>query len=140
MGGWKKQEPISDLIVLGDNAEADNVKECGGLLASTRQDSQYPDRLNYELVQKDGSSKWLAGSASIMRQLGPAHIGAFVKCQFVGWGRSPRGEFKEIAVHIWEGELTELMLGWPRLDEVKGGFAAVPEALKEEEESDLPFD
>lgn len=114
--GWQKREPVSNLVVLGD--DDGQVKKVGGLLASLKQDTMYPARNNYELIQKDGSSLWLAGSASIGRQLGPQDVGKFVKAEFVKWGSSKNGKFKEIDVVIWDGEPTEDMKKWPRYKEI----------------------
>jgi hypothetical protein len=150
--GWTKREPVSNLVVLGD--DDGQVKKVGGLLASLKQDTMYPARNNYELVQKDGSSLWLAGSASIGRQVGPTDVGKFLKCEFMGWGSSKNGKFKEIDVVIWDGEPTDDMKKWPRWKEVAAKAAngngaskgeqppAHTDADHEEDEGDdgdLPF-
>ena len=116
MGEWKKRDPVSNLVVLGD--DEGQAKKAAGLLASLKQDSQYPSRSNYELVQKDGTSVWLAGSASIGRQVFPADVGKFVKATFKGWGNSANGKFKDIEVLIYDGEPTAEMKKWPRWAEV----------------------
>ena len=144
---WEKRDPVTDLVVLGD--DEGQVRTAGGLLASTKQDSMYPSRLNYELVQKDGSSRWLAGSASIGRQLSPSDVGRFIKAKFVGWGKSANGRFKEIEVMIWQGEPTDEMKDWPRWAEVNDSGQQDDEPpldetqaavyADDEDDSDLPF-
>jgi 1,2-phenylacetyl-CoA epoxidase PaaB subunit len=114
--GWTKREPVSNLVVLGD--DDGQVKKVGGLLAAMKQDTMYPARNNYEIIQKDGTSLWLAGSASIGRQLGSQDVGKFVKCEFMGWGKAKQGKFKEIDVVLWDGEPTDDMKKWPRWKEI----------------------
>jgi len=143
--GWNKREPVSNLVVLGD--DEGQTEKVAGLLMSTKQDNMYPARMNYELVQKSGESIWLAGSASIGRQLGPTDVGKFVKCRFTGWGKSKNGKFKEIEVIVWDGEVTADMKAWPRWAEVakNPGAAGVPTAPVEDypeqapDDDDLPF-
>jgi hypothetical protein len=145
---WSKRDPVSNLIILGD--DEGQVRKVAGLLASVRQDQQYPARQNYELVQKDGESHWLAGSASLSRQLFPGDVGKFVKCVFTGWGKSANGKFKQIEVQVFDGEPTDEMKKWPRYTQVSkkaaadGGTPPVgdpPEEVPvdEEEDDDLPF-
>lgn len=148
--GFTKREAVTDLIVLGD--DEGQVKKAGGLLAATRQDTMYPSRLNYELVQKNGESKWLAGSASLGRQLGPEDVGRFIKCTFKGWGRSGSGKFKEIEVLVSDDDLPEELLNWPRYDEIqrkKNSLVDEPpldetqkdtvEFENDDDDSELPF-
>ncbi|MGH7498806.1 MAG: hypothetical protein ACREL3_08150 [Gemmatimonadales bacterium] len=146
---------MSNLVILGDGEG--NTRRVGGLLAAITHDSAYPDRMNYELVQKSGDSLFLAGSASLGRQIGPGDVGKFLKAEFVGWGKSGNGRFKEIAVHIWDGEPLPEMKAWPRYAELQRAaarakaptavppnapppenFADFPEAL-DVEDDDLPF-
>lgn len=142
--GWQKREVSGNLVVLGD-AEG-HVKSAGGLLASVTRDQRYPDNRRYELVQKDGTSKSIAGSASINSQIGVDDVGKFVKLAFEGWGDSPNGKFKKIDVQVWTDEPTDEMKKWPRWAELhaNGGVKAQaplnqkPEAL-DEEDDDLPF-
>jgi hypothetical protein len=149
--GWSKREAVSNLVVLGD--DEGTVKKVGGLLAAVNQDTVYAGRMNYELVQKNGESIMLAGSASLGRQIGPTDVGKFLKAEFIGWGKSANGKFKEIAVYIWDGEPNDDMKKWPRFAEFqKNGarakaeqirdkideFADMPEPLKVEDD-DLPF-
>ena len=119
--GWTKRQSVSDLVVLGD-AEG-QVRKVAGLLASLRQDTRFPANMNYEVVQQNGESVNVAGSASLSRQIGPADIGHFIKCQFKGWGDSPNGKFKDIEVLVFEGEVTEEMKKWPRWKELNAQFA-----------------
>ncbi len=141
---WSKREPVSNLVVLGD--DEGQVKKVGGLLASVKQDAQYPSRSNYELIQKDGESIMLAGSASIGRQLFPGDIGRFVKLTFMGWGSSKNGKFKEIEVNVFDGEPTDDMKKWPRYAELsrkpKGESAdgdPGPTDTGDDFDDDLPF-
>ena len=143
---WSKREAVSNLVILGD--DEGSIKKAGGLLASVSQDQVYPQRQNYELIQKNGDSIVLAGSASLSRQILPADVGKFLKAEFIGWGRAANGKFKEIAVHIWEGEPTHEMRQWPRFDELrkktsntaKESFAEKPAAVDDDDDDDdLPF-
>ena len=111
--GWNKREPVSNLTMLGD-AEG-QIESCGGLLVEIHPDPN-PKFKNfiYELVQKNGESINLAGSASLTRQINDTDIGHFVKCEFEGWGDSPNGKFKKIKVEIYEGDPTPAMKTWPR--------------------------
>lgn len=135
---WTKREPVSNLIVLGD--DEGNVRKVGGLLAAVTQDSMYPNRSNYEIVQKNGDSIILAGSASLGRQIAPGDVGKFVKAEFLGWGKAANGKFKQIEVFLWEGEHNEDMKKWPRFAEFHGnGKKAAPKAgAKDESFSDFP--
>ena len=150
--GFTKREPGSDLIILGD--DEGQAHRVGGLLASTRQDNMYPSRLNYELVQKSGDSVWVAGSASLGRQLGPADVGRFVKCTFEGWGKSANGKFKIIEVLVSDDNLPPELLRWPRYEEIQrkvktaqpyGELPPLDETqrdvneLEEDDDDSLPF-
>lgn len=151
---WTKRDPVSNLVVLGD--DEGNVRRVSGLLASVKQDTMYPNRHNYEIVKKDGDSLMLAGSASLSRQIAPSDVGKFLKAEFTGWGKSANGKFKIIDVQLWEGAPTPEMKVWPRWDELSGnGKAATPKAtkqapatesmddfpaaLEDEDSDDLPF-
>jgi len=147
---WNKREPVSNLVVLGD--DEGNVAKAAGLLVAVTQDTMYPNRSNYELVQQNGDSLLLAGSASLGRQIGPHDVGKFVKCRFLGWGKAAAGKFKQIEVLIWEGDVSDAMRKWPRFGEpakaahaptpapANGpGFDDVPGALGDSEDDGLPF-
>lgn len=143
--GWSKREVSANLVILGD-AEG-NAKSVGGLLASITPDPRYPDNRRYELVQKDGTSRSLAGSASINSQIGVGDVGKFVKLAFTGWGHSSNGRFKEISVEVWDGAVTDEMKKWPRWAEFQNGAPKASakseppstEQPPEEEDDDLPF-
>lgn len=141
--GWTKREVDTNLVILGDGEG--NVKSAAGLLASVTKDPRYPDNRRYELVQKDGTSKSVAGSASINSQLGVGDVGKFVKLSFTGWGSSGNGKFKKIEVEVHDGEgATADMLAWPRYAELNGngGIKATSQDKPEEtpdEDDDLPF-
>jgi hypothetical protein len=144
--GWAKRESVNeDLVILGDAPK--NKKKAFGLLASVKPDRTYKDNFNYELVQKDGTSVILAGSASINRMIAEEDIGKFVRAEFTGWGSSPNGKFKQIDVQVWEGEVTPEMRAWPRWAEfnngAKKGTAPSSEsddfATALDEDDDLPF-
>lgn len=117
MTSWTKREPVQNLVILGDDPE--NKKKASGLLAALVQDRMYPDKTNYELVQKSGDSVLLSGSASLARQIGPGDVGKFIKCEFTGWGKSPNGKFKAIDVFVWDAEPTAEMKAWPRWSELQ---------------------
>jgi len=141
---WNKREPVTNLVILGD--DEGQVRKVGGLLASTKQDAAYPSRSNYELVQRNGDSIWLAGSASLGRQLSPHDVGKFVKAEFKGWGKAAQGKFKNIEVLVYEGEPTADMKQWPRWKELQhhNGGQAVPPPVEDDDDSledddDLPF-
>jgi hypothetical protein len=108
---WAKREAVTNLVVLGDGE--DHKKKVGGLLVGCPRDRMYPDKVNYELVQKDGEIVVLSGSASLGRQINDGDVGKFVKCEFKEWGRSANGRFKVIDVNVWEGPPTEDMKKWP---------------------------
>jgi hypothetical protein len=142
--GWQKREVNANLVIIGDGEG--NVKSAAGLLAGVTKDPRYPDNRRYELVQKDGTSKSLAGSASINSQLGIDDVGKFVKLTFDGWGASGNGKFKKVDVQVYEGEVTPEMKAWPRYAELHGnGAPKAQESLDErpasldEEDDDLPF-
>ena len=135
--GWNKREPVSNLVVLGDDENC--AQKAGGLLAAMTQDTMYPQRSNYELVQKSGESIFLAGSASLSRQIGVTDIGHFVKCEFKGWGKAAQGKFKMVEVFIWNDEPTADMKKWPRWAELQPGGMEKPKAkVKKEELDDVP--
>ena len=134
---WTKRDPVSNLVVLGD--DEGQVRKVGGLLAAVTQDQQYPSRNNYELVQKDGNSIVVAGSASLSRQIFPKDVGKFLKATFLGWGKSPNGKFKQIEVNIWDGEPNDEMRRWPRYDEFTNSKGrATAEKPARSEFDDLP--
>lgn len=150
---WEKREPVSNLVVLGDGEG--NVKRVGGLLFSVVADGKYPDRNNYRLVQQDGTVLTLAGSASLNNQIHAADVGRFVKCEFMGWGKSANGRFKDINVLVWTGEPNDAMKAWPKYDEAQKNAdtkpapapapapdyedAVTPEELDSADPDDLPF-
>jgi hypothetical protein len=149
---WGKREPTTNLVILGDDEGC--VQKAGGLLVRMIQDQQYPQRQNYELVQRNGDSIMLAGSASLSRQIFPGDVGKFLKAEFLGWGKSANGKFKQIEVNIWEGDPTEDMKKWPRFGETTkpaperekakakardDDFSDFPEAVDEDDGSGLPF-
>lgn len=136
---WTKRELASDLVILGD-AEG-QVAKAGGLLASVVPDPRYPDNRRYELVQQNGESRWVAGSAAINCQIGPADVGKFVKLVFNGWATGGRSRYKDIEVHVWEGELTPQMKNWPRYAELQDGASYETADFSDiaDEGDDLPF-
>ena len=123
---WAKREAVSNLVVLGD--DEGQKRKIGGLLVGMPRDQGYPDKVNYQLVQKDGEVALLSGSASLARQINEHDIGKFIKCEFQGWGRSGNGKFKMIEVNVWEGEPNEEMKAWPRFAEFANGNGAKPKA------------
>jgi hypothetical protein len=127
--GWKKQEVTTATYVsLGD--DEDSVKTFGGLLLKLEQNATYPNKIDYVTVKKSGEVVKLSGSASLARQLGAAHVGQFFKADFVGWGKSANGKFKEIAVHLWDGDLTPEMQSWPMLAEARQNAKGEPKMSK----------
>lgn len=139
---WEKREPVSNLVVLGD--DENNIKKTGGLLLAVVKDSKYQNRSNYQIVQKDGTVITLAGSASLNNQIHAEDVGKFLKAEFKGWGKSANGRFKEIEVLIWEGEPTDEMKNWPRFkDAQKKASQSEPEPEyhdeTEDDDQDLPF-
>lgn len=150
---WAKREAVTNLVVLGDGE--DHKRRVGGLLIGVPHDRMYPEKVNYELVQKDGEVIILSGSASLGRQINEHDVGKFVKCEFTGWGKSANGKFKVIDVNVWEGEPTEDMKKWPRYAEFQaavkqnGKKAAPAPAPKDDDfddfsrepepDDDLPF-
>lgn len=145
---WGKREALTtNLVSLGDG-EGDKRK-VGGLLIATPKDRLYPNKTNYELVQKDGEVLTLSGSASLSRQITEQDVGKFIKCEFTGWDKSPNGKYKVIEVNVWEGEVSPEMKSWPRYAEFNGNgkkpAATQPadddfgtSALKDDDD-DLPF-
>lgn len=149
---WTKREAVTNLAVLGD--EEGNKKKIGGLLIGCPRDRMYPDKTNYELVQKDGEVQVLSGSASLRNQIGEADVGKFIKCEFTGWGKSANGKYKAIDVFVFDGEPTADMKAWPRYSEFANGNGKKAPAAKaaapsddfeslpggtQDEEDDLPF-
>ena len=134
---WRKREAQADLVILGDGEE--HVKKVGGLLVGVKQSVAYPENLIYELVQKNGKSQFVAGCASLMKQLYPRDVGKFAKIEFDGWGTSKNGKFKMVTVFVVEPEdVTDEMKLWPRYGE---DLSEVPKPIQEAEEEgdDLPF-
>lgn len=135
---WSKRESVSsNLVTLGD--DEGHRKKIGGLLVAVKQDPN-PKYKNpvYEIVQKSGDSILLAGSASLSRQIFESDIGKFLKAEFLRWGNSPNGKFKEIEVNIWEGEPNEEMKAWPRFKEFANAGKPKAAASKDEEFGDFP--
>lgn len=114
--GWGKREAVSNLVILGE--DEGQKRKAGGLLAAIKPDQGYPDKMNYDLVQKDGEVHTLSGSASLARQINDRDIGKFIKCEFTGWGKSANGKFKMIEVFVWEEEPTPDMKKWPQWSEL----------------------
>lgn len=140
---WQKREVSANLVVLGD-AEG-NAKGAAGLLASVTKDPRYPDNRRYEIVQQNGESKSVAGSASINSQLGVDDVGKFVKLTFQGWGSSGNGKYKIIDVEVWDGDVKPEMKAWPRYAEfhdngaVKAKDTRTAAVVEDDPDSDLPF-
>lgn len=153
--GWDKREPVTDLVVLGD--DEGNRKRVGGLLIGLPRDKGY-NKTNYEIIEQSGELITLSGSASIARQLDEQDVGKFVKLEFTGWGKSPNGKYKAIEVNVWDGEPSDVMKKWPRFAEFYGKTNGKPLVASrpavasdpifddtdfpgalEEKEDDLPF-
>lgn len=140
---------MSNLTTLGDGEG--QVKKAAGLLFAVKPDPN-PLFKNpiYELVQRNGESVNLAGSASLCRQINETDVGHFVKCEFKGWGNSANGKFKDIEVLIWNDDPTAEMKAWPRWRECQpmlepskkakpdDSFEDVKKTL-DAEDDDLPF-
>lgn len=140
--GWTKREVEQNLVILGDGEG--NVAKVSGLLASVKPDPRYPDNKRFELIDRDGTAKSVAGSAAINSQLGAQDIGRFVRLVFTGWGKSPNGRFKVIDVFVYDGDITDDMRKWPQWTELnsKNGAANLsekPSALADADPDDLPF-
>ncbi len=150
---WSKREAVSNMVFLGD--DEGQKKKVGGLLIATPHDRMYPNKVNYELVQKDGEVVTLSGSASLSRQINEHDVGKFIKAEFTGWDKSANGKFRVIDVNVWEGEPTDDMKKWPRYAEFatptqaqKRNGASKPAPVEDddfggsgpiEETDDLPF-
>lgn len=134
--GWTLVE-AGDAISLG--GKENQRKTAGGLLVKIEYD-QGPKKNSavYELVQADGESVRVWGSAAIDYKLSPAKIGKFVRLEFTGIEQTKDGtDFKAIEVKIWTKPLTDKMKEWPRVEEwytAKEGVAAM-----DGEDDDLPF-
>lgn len=136
--GWHKREPASDLVILGDGEG--QIERIGGLLVGVIPDPRYPDNRRYELVQQNGESRFVAGSASINSQMGPGDVGKFVKLTFQGWAKGSRGQrFKDIEVLVWEGEPNADMKKWPRYGEFDGTPMPSEAPIEDDYGDDLPF-
>lgn len=144
--GWTERE-AGAVVVLGDGEG--QVRRVAGLLASVKQDPRYPDNRRFELVQKDGTSKYLAGFTALNSQLGQADVGHFVKIEFVGWEGQGGNRWKKPKVEVYEGEPTAEMRSYPRWRElneapkrqnvpVPNDEDVPPEEL-EQPDDDLPF-
>ncbi len=144
---WEKRE-TTDGVGIGDG---DGQQEkAGGLLAAikTVEGSDGPFQV-YEMVQKDGTSLGVFGSASINSRLSEGDIGSFVKFHFEGWGKSKGGrKFKQIDVQVWGSDFSDDMKKWPRFDEIRNGaskaamvaaFDSPPDSLTKDDADDLPF-
>ena len=143
-GGWNKRE-IADGIGIGE--KEGQRRAAGGLLAEIRTDVGDNNSNIYELVQKDGASLYVWGSATIDGKLRASDIGKFVKMKYLGMAKGKSGRtYKDIDVAGWDAPLTDAMKEWPRVGEFSGEGAAKPaddfEDFPEgsdEEDDDLPF-
>jgi hypothetical protein len=68
-------------------------------------------------------------------------VGKFLKAEFMGWGNSRNGKFKEIDVLVWEDEPTEEMKNWPRWAEIQRDGSPIDEPPTPDDPDDdsLPF-
>ncbi len=143
--GWKKRE-ITDGIGIGE--KDGQRRAAGGLLVEIRTDVGENNSTIYELVQKDGASLQVWGSATIDGKLRSSDIGRFVKMKYLGMAKGKSGRtYKDIDVAVWDAPLTDVMKEWPRVGEFSGEGAAkpaddfedFPEALDDDEDDSLPF-
>ena len=144
---WEKRE-TTDGVGIGDG---DGQQEkAGGLLAGIKTvEGNDGPFLVYEMVQKDGTSLGVFGSASIDSRLNTKDVGSFVKFVFEGWGKSKAGrKFKQIDVQVWGSDFSDDMKEWPRFAEIHNGVSAAavvaafdnpPDALTKDDDSELPF-
>ena len=140
--GWTELEN-NDAISLGDKPAKDDRpaqrKKAGGLLVRIEYD-QGPKKNSaiYELVQSDGTSLRVWGSAAIDRKLSKANVGQFLRLEFKSIEQTKDGtDFKVIKVEVYGGELTDKMMNWPRVEEFYAADAGV--TIEGEDDDDLPF-
>ncbi len=138
--GWKTRDN-PDAVGIGE--KDGQRRKVGGLLVEIRTDVGENHSTVYDLVQKDGETLQVWGSTTIDGKLNPSDIGKFVKMKYLGMAKGKSGrDYKDIQVDVWEADLTDDMLAWPRINEF---IQAVPEdetspdAPEEEEDDDLPF-
>ena len=139
--GWKELQD-ANAISLGDGEG--QHKQAGGLLVNILTDVGENHAIIYELVQKDGVVLPVWGSAAIDRQVGPHHIGKFIKMVFKGREPTSRGQdFKVIKTSIWDAPLNDDMLNWPRVGEFYTPAPVDNDYANETDdpstEADLPF-
>lgn len=146
--GFTKREVAENFVSIGDG-EGD-VKKAGGILIGFVQNTHFATpKTDYQYINQRGEIATLSGSASLSRQIHAEDVGKFFKAEFEGWGKSNKGQFKKIAVYIWDGEPDETMRNWPRFAEYynkrtaaeapKQNFEEKPAALEDDDDDDLPF-
>jgi len=128
----------SDAVGIG---EKENQRtKAGGLLVRVEYD-QGPKKNSaiYELVQSDGTSLRVWGSAAIDRKLSVINIGKFIRLEFKKMSKNKDGtDFKAIKVEVFEGDLTDKMKEWPRVEEFYTANQGV-DPIDGEEDDGLPF-
>jgi hypothetical protein len=149
MGGFVKREVAENFVALGDGEG--EVKKVGGILVRFVENNHFDKpKTDYEYLDKNGNMQLLSGSASLARQINGGDLGKFFKAEFIGWGKSARGKFKNIAVYIWDGEPTDDMRKWPKFEDYYKGTGAAPAKRfedkpaaivkgEEQDDDDLPF-
>lgn len=93
--GFEKVEP-PNLIVIGGAAK--QTKAFGGLLIDIVPDEQYPKKMRYIAVGRDGIEYEIAGNAALSRRIKRSHIGCLIKLTFEGIRQAGSNKFKVIAV------------------------------------------
>ncbi|MCP4896859.1 MAG: hypothetical protein GY906_07775 [bacterium] len=132
---FEKLEP-ANLVVLGD--KKGQSKAFGGLLVGIVPDEQYPDKVRYVCVGKDGEDYEVTGNAALSRRIKHTHIGCLIKFKFLGMQRGQRNQFKEIEVMAQPREHTtdaqkEM---FPRWHDFEDGAASAAEAEEGEQQSE----
>lgn len=93
--GFEPLEP-ANLIVLGDKQK--QTRAFGGLLIDIVKDEQYPEKMRYLCVGRDGEEYEVAGNAALARRIKPSHVGCLIKLEFKGWQRAGNNSYKILEV------------------------------------------
>lgn len=135
---WTELQNSDAIGIGGDEGQR---KTAGGLLVKIEYDQgKKKNSAVYELIQSDASSLRVWGSAAIDRKLSVATVGKFIRLKFVGIEQTSDGtDFKQIRVEVYDGELTDKMKEWPRVEEFYTATEGVEPMDGEEDDSDLPF-
>lgn len=123
--GFEPLEP-ANLIVLGDKKK--QSRAFGGLLIDIVKDEQYPEKVRYLCVGRDGEEYEVAGNAALARRIKKSHIGCLIKLEFKGWQRAGNNSYKILEVQAQpRSRTTEAQIAkFPRWNDFAEGAEGEP--------------